>query len=117
MHQRPQHLLTRLAGRWRVYFIEEPVRCEGAAHLKALTHGPHLTVLVPHTPVAMPGFHDDQLAMLDPLVSTWLKQQGVLDPVARLCTPMALPLVNMLDRCCVVYDCMDELSAFQDWPR
>lgn len=117
VHQRPQHLLTRLAGRWRVWFVEEPVHCEGSAHIEAQAHGAHLTVLVPHTPVAIPGFHDDQLAVLGPLVSQWLARHDVCDPVAWLYTPMALPLVNLIDPSCVVYDCMDELSAFKDAPR
>ena len=32
-------------------------------------------------------------------------------------TPMALPLLQRIDASVVVYDCMDELSAFKDAPR
>lgn len=117
VHQRPQHLLTRLAGRWRIYFIEEPVPTQGEAFIEARPMGPHLTVLVPHTPVAMPGFHDDQLAVLQPLVSAWLSTERVRHPVVWLYTPMALPLVQPLNPSCVVYDCMDELSAFKGAPK
>lgn len=117
VHQRPQHLLTRLAGRWRIFFIEEPVPTEGAAFIEERPVGPHLTVLVPHTPVAMPGFHDDQLAVLQPLVAAWLDARRVLRPVVWLYTPMALPLAQPLNPSCVVYDCMDELSAFKGAPK
>lgn len=115
--QRPQHLLTRLAGRWRVFFVEEPVPTEGNAFIETRVVGPQLTVLVPHTPVAMPGFHDDQLAVLQPLVTAWMAAEQVRNPVVWLYTPMALPLVEPLDPSCVVYDCMDELSAFKGAPR
>jgi UDP-galactopyranose mutase len=117
VHQRPQHLLTRLAGRWRVFFVEEPVPTEGEPFIEARPQGPHLTVLVPHTPVVMPGFHDDQLAVLQPLVSEWLAARQVHQPVVWLYTPMALPLAQPLNPACVVYDCMDELSAFKGAPR
>lgn len=115
--QRPQHLLTRLAGRWRVFFVEEPVPTEGKAFIEVRVVGPHLSVLVPHTPVAMPGFHDDQLAVLQPLVAAWMAAENVRNPVVWLYTPMALPLVQPLDPSCVVYDCMDELSAFKGAPK
>ncbi len=117
VHQRPQHLLTRLAGRWRIVFVEEPVHTEGEPCIEAQSHGPHLTVLVPHTRVAQPGFHDDQLAELQVLVARWLHTAGVERPVVWLYTPMALPLVPSLQPICVVYDCMDELSAFMGAPR
>lgn len=117
VHQRPQHLLTRLAGRWRIFFVEEPVPTEGKAFIEARPMGPHLTVLVPHTSVAMPGFHDDQLAVLQPLVGAWLAAEQVKNPVVWLYTPMALPLVGAVKPSCVVYDCMDELSAFKGAPK
>jgi glycosyltransferase involved in cell wall biosynthesis len=117
VHQRPQHLLTRLAGRWRIVFVEEPVHTDDEPFIEAQQHGPHLTVLVPHTRGTMPGFHDDQLAELQPLVTRWLQTAGVLQPVVWLYTPMALPLAQPLQPSCVVYDCMDELSAFKGAPR
>jgi len=115
--QRPQHLLSRLAGRWRVLFVEEPMHTDGPARLEARHHGPHLTVLVPHTPAAAPGFHDDQLALLQPLIASYLDTEHLRVDVAWLYTPMALPLLQAVAPTCVVYDCMDELSAFKGAPR
>jgi UDP-galactopyranose mutase len=74
-------------------------------------------VLVPHTPVPAPGFHDDQLGTLSSLLSQYLGRENLLVDVAWLYTPMALPLVQPLQPACIVYDCMDELSAFKDAPR
>lgn len=117
VHQRPQHLLGRLAGRWQVTFIEEPVHTEGAAFIEVLEVGEHLTVLVPHTPLMAPGFHHDQLGVLHPMIDDWLSHEGIEQAVIWLTTPMALPLAQALNPLCLVYDCMNELSAFKDAPR
>ena len=116
VYQRPQHLLSRLARRWRIVFVEEPVRSEGAARLEVQQRD-GITVLVPHTPVAAAGFHDDQVAVLQSLLQDWLRQQRLSVDVSWLYTPMALPLVRAVAPECLVYDCMDELSAFKDAPR
>lgn len=115
--QRPQHLLSRLAGRWRVVFVEEPLRCDGAPRLEVHDKGPGLQVLVPHTPIPAPGFHDDQLATLQMLLDEFLRRERRSVDVAWLYTPMALPLLATANPRCVVYDCMDELAAFKDAPR
>jgi glycosyltransferase involved in cell wall biosynthesis len=116
VYQRPQHLLSRLAGRWRVLFVEEPVQAEGAARLAVSEVSPELTVLTPHTPVAAPGFHDNQIAVLQQLLQDHVDAQGLHVDVAWLYTPMALPLAHALHADCLVYDCMDELSAFRGAP-
>ena len=117
VYQRPQHLLTRLAKHWRVVVVEEPMRSDGPAHLAVQELAPNLTVLVPHTAVAAPGFHDDQLAVLQTLLGHWLQTAGMVVDVAWLYTPMALPLAQAVSPAALVYDCMDELAAFKDAPR
>jgi UDP-galactopyranose mutase len=117
VYQRPQHLMSRLAGRWRVVFVEEPVHCDGPAFLEVRDIAPRLQVLVPHTPVNAPGFHDDQLAALQTLLDAHFLMEHMPVDVAWLYTPMALPLVKIVRPACIVYDCMDELSAFKDAPR
>ncbi len=115
--QRPQHLLSRLARDFPVVFIEEPVRCDGLAWLECSSPAPGVEVLRPHTPVEAFGFHDDQLSLLEPMIADWLRSEGVNDYVAWFYTPMALPLLTGLTPRAVIYDCMDELSAFQNAPR
>src|SRR5688500_1832816 len=53
--QRPQHLMTRLAPRYKVYFIEEPVHDPGAARLDVNEIAPNLHVCRPHTSIQEPG--------------------------------------------------------------
>lgn len=114
VYQRPQHLLSRLAVFYHVVFIEEPVWHEGPSYLKLSTPAPNVTVCQPHTPVEAPGFHDDQL----PVLQLLLKQVTPADdPIVWFYTPMALPLLQQLQPRLVVYDCMDELAAFKNAPK
>jgi len=113
--QRPQHLMTRLAEHYNILFIEEPVHTEGPAHLKKTAVAPNITVCQPHTNVPHYGFHDDQIPVLQGLLSD-LVPEGER-PVVWFYTPMALPLLQGLDPALVIYDCMDELSAFKNPPK
>lgn len=114
--QRPQHLLSRLAHDFDVYFIEEPVFAEGAPSLSRSTQQGGVQVLTPRTPVAAPGFHDEQLAVLKPLVEDFIAANGLADPLVWLYTPMAFPLIADLEPRAVVYDCMDDLASFKFAP-
>jgi UDP-galactopyranose mutase len=113
--QRPQQILSRLARHYHILFVEEPVRQDGASTLRRSTPAPNVTVCRPHTPLASVGFHDDQIALLQPLLAD-LAPPGD-DPIVWFYTPMALPLLQLLHPRLVVYDCMDELSAFHNPPR
>jgi UDP-galactopyranose mutase len=117
VYQRPQHLLSRLAAKRPVFFIEEPeLDLEGPIRWERSTPQPNVTVLRPRTPVRAPGFHPDQIAALTPLIrelATELEDGAVL---GWLYTPMALPLARELEPAALVYDCMDELSLFLGAP-
>lgn len=117
VYQRPQHLLTRLAKHYEVVYVEEPIRFSGASHVEVQQHAPDVRVLVPRTPVDAVGFHDDQLSVVGPLIRDYLADHSIEDYAVWLYTPMALPLLAELQPRAVVYDCMDELSAFKDAPR
>lgn len=115
VYQRPQQLLTRLAEHYKVLFVEEPIFDAGAAHLHTYSPAPNLTVYQPHTPVQASGFHDDQIPVLQSLLAD-LVADGE-DPIVWFYTPMALPLLAQQHPSLVVYDCMDELSAFKNPPK
>ena len=112
--QRPQQLMCRLARRHRVLFVEEPVRRDGPPRLRSWQPTVNVQVLEPQTPLALPGFHDEQLPMLRELLEPEFAR---LDrPVLWFYTPMALPLTRELRPLARIYDCMDELSAFKGAP-
>ena len=115
--QRPQHLLSRLARHYHVVVVEEPVHTSGAAYLERTTPMKGIEVLRAHTPVEAWGFHDDQLSALQPMIAGYLADNLIDDYVVWFYTPMALPLLGELSPRAIVYDCMDELSAFKGAPR
>ena len=68
VYQRPQHLLSRLARRWRVVFVEEPVLKAGHNELERFEPAPNVQVWRPHVTGDAPGFHDDHLPALERMV-------------------------------------------------
>jgi glycosyltransferase involved in cell wall biosynthesis len=116
VHQRPQHVLSRLAQHFRVVFVEEPIHADGPPTLDRYSPAPNVEVLTPRTSVHAPGYHDDQLAVLKPLLTEHFKAEPVSECAVWFYTPMALPLLNVVSPRAVVYDCMDELSAFKGAP-
>ena len=117
VYQRPQHLLSRLAAKHPVVFVEEPeLDPDGPARWERSGPHPNLTVYRPRTPLGAPGFHADQLPVLGPLLTQLAEELGDTNVLAWLYTPMALPLVEALGPEAVVYDCMDELSLFLGAP-
>jgi glycosyltransferase involved in cell wall biosynthesis len=115
--QRPQHVLSRIARRWRVIFIEEPVPGSERNEIEVFEPVPGVQVWRPHVTGAAPGFHDDHLPALQKLLGDAMGEQAVTDYWLWFCTPMALPLAAQLRPRGVVYDCMDDLAAFRNAPR
>ena len=118
VYQRPQHLLSRLASRHRVLFVEEPEHEEGlvAARWERTRPVPNVTVYRPRTRSRAPGFHPEPLEEVLRILPELRDDVGRRNPLAWVYTPMALPLVHRLEPLAVVYDCMDELSLFRGAP-
>ncbi len=112
--QRPQHLMTRCARDRRVYYVEEPVFESGAEPYLTLDRSSSVTVVVPHLPQT-PARIDTETA-LRRLVDELIRDEAIEEYVAWYYTPMALAFTDHLSPSAVVYDCMDELSAFKGAP-
>lgn len=117
VYQRPQHLMSRLASQWRVVFVEEPMHGAETAWLEKIDACPNLQVWRPHLPGHAPGFHDEHLGAMHQLLAQALREERIKDYWLWFYTPMAYPLAAQLQPRGVVYDCMDELSAFKNAPR
>jgi UDP-galactopyranose mutase len=115
--QRPQHLMTRLTRHYEVYFFEEAVETQGPHWLELRQIAPNLVVCRPHTPATEAGFNGAQLPLMQRMLDELIATRGLDSPIAWFYTPMALPLLQGMDPGLVVYDCMDELSAFLNAPR
>ena len=112
VYQRPQHLLSRLARKRRVFFIEEPVHDpSGVLSWERSEPEPNVTVLRPHTPVAKFRFQRRADAASDAPGRTLIEEEELQDYLVWFYTPMALPLADDSSPQAVIYDCMDELSA------
>ena len=109
--QRPQHVLTRFANNHRVFLIEEPTFGEGEPRLDVQKRGENLFIAIPHLPHGA-----DADAEMPQLVEGMVRDNNIENFVAWYYTPMMLPWAKNLDPAAVVYDCMDELSAFRGAP-
>ena len=115
--QRPQHLMTRFGRTRDVFFIEEPLPLEGGApRIDFREAAPGVTVCTPHTACDAAGFCDAQYPHLLPLVRDAIRTRAGSLYDLWFYTPMALPLADPVAPRTVIYDCMDELSAFQFAP-
>ena len=112
--QRPQHLLTRFASRRRVFYIEEPVIADGEPTLRLTSHA-GVTIATPQLPPRIASGPDRDAAMRR-LLDDCLTRHHVRRFIAWYYTPMALAFSAHLAADLVVYDCMDELSAFAQAP-
>ena len=106
--QRPQHLLSRAAREGRVLYVEEPMWGDCEPHMDVTARSSGVLVAVPHLPEYLRGELDIQRELLDAAVRTHIGEEFIL----WYYTPMGLPFSNHLGAAAVVYDCMDELSAF-----
>jgi hypothetical protein len=111
VYQRPQHLLSRFANDLNVYFFEEPVFGNTEEeYLSISKRGEKLYVIVPQLK------HGMEQSMINTVLSSLL-DNFLLSVVMEECTfwyytPMALTFTDKYKPKLIVYDCMDELSAF-----
>ena len=112
--QRPQHLLTRFAQERRCYYVEEPqYDADAAPHLE-LQRSQGVTVAVPHLPAGCSA--RDATHMQRELLDQLIGREGIDCYVLWYYTPMALAFSSHLQPQAIVFDCMDELSAFANAP-
>jgi hypothetical protein len=114
VHQRPQHLMQRLALERQVYFFEEPIVAPGPPRLSTSSVARGLTVVVPCLPE---DFDETQeIEVKRRLLNQFCRQEKIVAPLLWYYTPMSALFSSHLEAEMVVYDCMDELAAFRDAP-
>src|SRR5687767_4920529 len=112
--QRPQHLMTRYARTRRIYFVEEPLFENVAQPSVTIELHDGVFVVVPRLPE---GYRAEQSiraqrAILDQIIAAI----GITMFVLWYYTPLAMKFSDHLRPDAIVYDCMDELSAFKNAP-
>ncbi len=114
VYQRPQHILSRLAKQFRVFFVEEPIFDADTAFLDNTISRDGVWIIVPHLIAGM----DETTCSIatQQLLQGFFNHFKVTQYVFWYYTPMALPIANAFSPLLVIYDCMDELSAFKNAP-
>ncbi|MGB8194156.1 MAG: glycosyltransferase family 1 protein [Chitinophagaceae bacterium] len=114
VYQRPQHLFSRFAKHLRTFFIEEPVFTDGPEHLNVRLTPEGVHVVIPQLPH---GLSEEVInSKLRDLLNDFLSEKEIEDYALWYYTPMALAFSDHLQPQMIVYDCMDELSAFKFAP-
>ena len=114
--QRPQHLMARFAQQYRLFFWEEAIPTDH--HLPYLEfhafEGTDIQSIRPRVPARWSP--QDQARALSELLDQMIGLTGLRRPVLWFYTPMMWSIARHVDAAAVVYDCMDELSAFRFAP-
>jgi glycosyltransferase involved in cell wall biosynthesis len=112
--QRPNHLLSRFSKHQRVFFIEEPIFHHGEDKLHIENFNENLYVVTPHI---QHGLEESEVHQRqEKFIVSLLANMNVNRFISWYYTPMALPFTESLSPEAVVFDCMDELSAFKFAP-
>lgn len=111
--QRPHHLMRHASQHYRVVFWEEPLEVTPGPDLPRLVTRLSPDGILVATVWHAPGSdgaatQDEQVELLDGM----LADLGGTPDVVWFYTPMMLPLAAHLQPNTTVFDCMDELSAF-----
>ena len=121
VYQRPQHLMNRAGKLRRVFYFEEPVFTSKHDKLSVYRDNVnHVTVVTPQlmgeSPDNSPGGQENILKRMAALVDQFILQYKIVDYVTWYYAPMARAFTGHLTPRAIVYDCMDELSAFKFAP-
>jgi glycosyltransferase involved in cell wall biosynthesis len=112
--QRPNHLLSRFSKHQRVFFIEEPIFHDGDEKLEIENYNENLFVVTPHI---KGGLSEEEVQNRQrQFINKLFTNMNIDRYFSWYYTPMALPFTDHLSPEVVVYDCMDELSAFKFAP-
>jgi len=116
VYQRPQHLLSRFAKQFRVFFIEEPLfDATDEPYLEIVSPVENLNVVVPHL---LAGKADDvNVSTQKELFNKMFLEKEIVNYFFWYYTPMSLAISDQFNPRIIVYDCMDELSAFKFAPQ
>lgn len=124
--QRPQHLLTRFAQDYTVYFVEEPIATPEietpTLEVFPAQNASNITIIRLRQPVSEPHWighgHAESQANYERLLLSFFKDNGVniTNCILWLYTPMAAPFVDAIPHDILIFDAMDQLSAFLGAP-
>ena len=112
--QRPQHLLSRFAKVYRLFYVEEPIfhDHEDVVHITLTKE--NVFVVIPHLKHGANEVSIDKRQ--ERLLKSLFTNLRLNNFIFWYYTPMALSFTSSFNPAMVVYDCMVELSAFKFAP-
>jgi len=110
VYQRPQHLLSRFAHQYRVFYFEEPVYHNRPDSFQVSVNEDDVIVITPQLNDHDQGKSENRQSQV--IKEVFLKY-NIQNYISWYYTPLALFYTQHLKPRAVVYDCMDELSAFK----
>jgi glycosyltransferase involved in cell wall biosynthesis len=115
VYQRPQHLLTRFAKQCKITFLEEPLfDAPDKGYYTFSKRDENIVVVTPHV---RDGLEAEELKeVLKALFNEYMQNKTLANYAFWYYTPMALEFSRKYIPDMVIYDCMDELSAFKFAP-
>lgn len=114
VYQRPQHLMSRFAKKFRIFFIEEPIY-----HFLDDCYKIEQVENISVVKIYLKEAADNQSSLITRqrlLVNKLFAEKKINKFISWYYTPMALKISSHLKPELVIYDCMDELSAFKFAP-
>jgi len=121
VYQRPQHLLSRFGKKSQVLFIEEPIRLpnhsnvEDGARLE-IVRQKDSSVRVVTMYISGDLSFEEETNIVSQRIQELLNEQQIGDYIAWFYSPMFLRYTKGLKPYLSIYDCMDELAAFNFAP-
>lgn len=111
VYQRPQHLISRFTRTFRVFFVEEPFFNSGTDTLEVTESAEGVVVVVPK--LQDDHHRPDVDIRIQELLERFFAEENITNYFFWYYTPMALKFSRDFEPGYVVFDCMDELSAFK----
>jgi len=109
VYQRPQHLLTRFSKKYHVFYFEEPKIGVSDQYIVNLQDGVYIVELLITD-------HENTSDRVRNLITKVIEAYDIENYITWYYTPLALQFTDHLDPEIIVYDSMDELSAFKFAP-
>lgn len=106
VYQRPQHIISRLASKMKVLFVEEPLVTSNDNSGNLIVVNDNLHILQPNVP---------NIEAIADIITEYVTDTSV--PVGWFYSASFSPLLEHFNFETVVYDCMDELSLFKNAPK
>ncbi len=116
VYQRPQHLMARFAKYRRVFYFEEPLyETIDSPRMSVTRREDNLFVIVPSLPWGISP--EEAIPIQQKMLMHLVADYSIESPTFWYYTAMAVPFTRDFNPARVIYDCMDELSAFRGAPR